>query len=412
MRALTLRPRDLCAIVYISPYGLLLNWSTQHLQNPPIGCASWAGLDALTFFSCRTWIVDWHNQPLRWRNVFWHLPSGSTHLDSKYRTHQPWPTRPPIFEINDGSPNSIGVLKIAIAVAHPSFQILQIARGEMFSELPHRRSTQKSICVCNSLTWTGSGTIAGMVHSQARRGRWQPPIFLERDERDTENNVVQITEKGSATGTTTHPSLEGRESPNTSCTEGVWPSTPVEQSRSRRERAKARTAAHAKIELHRRIHAACALPCRICGTSHTLADATPRRNLSGFVWEAASHLSCEPWPASFRRSRQMSCPLPTALLGSPSTTTSNLRASNWSSTPRSRSRTASNGVADLQPSVWHVLCPFRHATTSDWNARKNQKPRNTWPTTPNHINGFTNFCPSNNEDTRSKRLWPTQASPS
>ena len=59
-----------------------------------------------------------------------------------------------------------------------------------------------------------------------------------------------------------------RKSPNTSCTDGVGPSTPGGQFS-----VKARAAEQANIELHLLSHAACALPCRICGTPRTLAEA-------------------------------------------------------------------------------------------------------------------------------------------
>ena len=60
--------------------------------------------------------------------------------------------------------------------------------------------------------------------------------------------------------------------PTPSCTDGVGPSTPGEQFSDKRERANARAAEHANIELHRLSHAACALPCKICGTPRTLAE--------------------------------------------------------------------------------------------------------------------------------------------
>ena len=54
-----------------------------------------------------------------------------------------------------------------------------------------------------------------------------------------------------------------RNSPSTSCTDGVGPSTPGELLSLNSERAKARAAAQANIELHLRSNAAWAQPCRI-----------------------------------------------------------------------------------------------------------------------------------------------------
>ena len=152
-----------------------------------------------------------------------------------------------------------------------------------------------------------------------------------------------------------------RESPNTSWTQGVGPSTPAEQSLSRRKSAKARAAAQANMEPHRRNHAARARPCNNSGTSRTFAAANPRRK------EAVSSEKRPPTsPASTTKRAQppsptnsgwrhawlcctlpcqgadqgrVDCQLCSLKRGSPSTTTSSLLVSNWFTTPRSISRT-------------------------------------------------------------------------
>ena len=114
-----------------------------------------------------------------------------------------------------------------------------------------------------------------------------------------------------------------REFPNTSWTEGMGPSTPVEQSLSRRESAKARAAAQANTEPHRRNHAARARPCNNSGTSRTFAAANPRRNEAvpsekrpqpGGTHRSQPHCVASLHPP-LSRGTPGSCRLPVVLLG-------------------------------------------------------------------------------------------------
>ena len=139
--------------------------------------------------------------------------------------------------------------------------------------------------------------------------------------------------------------------------DGVGPSTPTEQSRSRRESAKALAAAHDRIELHRRTHAAWALPCKSSGTSRTFAEAKPPTSPASTTKRALPPSPTSSGKrASFRRLATLrQTPLVVAVRGfaspstvkgqtsvvstancapwkrgSPSTTTSSLRVPNWS----------------------------------------------------------------------------------
>ena len=151
------------------------------------------------------------------------------------------------------------------------------------------------------------------------------------------------------------------ESPNTSWTQGVGPSTRAEQSLSRRKSARA--TAQANMEPHRRNHPARARPYNNSGTPRTFAAANPRRqeavssenqpnepclrrqptlgnaSLFDVLQPGGTHhsqrhcvaLLCP--PLSRGRPGRVDCQ--PWKRGSPSTTTSSLLVSNWFTTPRS-----------------------------------------------------------------------------
>ena len=65
---------------------------------------------------------------------------------------------------------------------------------------------------------------------------------------------------------------------------------PGEQFSVNSERAKARAAAQANIELHFLSHAPCALPCRICGTPRTFGGSQAPQEMGCFQQEPAANL--------------------------------------------------------------------------------------------------------------------------
>ena len=109
-------------------------------------------------------------------------------------------------------------------------------------------------------------------------GSTQRPRFFY--ERDTENNVVQVTQKKEAPRAqpVNIPHSKWRESPQHFVHGGRVTIHSCGTITVKEGESKGEQRHNARIELHRRIHAAWALPCRICGTSRTLPDAKPRRN--------------------------------------------------------------------------------------------------------------------------------------
>ena len=87
---------------------------------------------------------------------------------------------------------------------------------------------------------------------------------------ETLKTTLSKSQKRSRHGRSQSPHSRWRESPNFVHAGRV---TILWNSHGQRGREqKPELAGHARIELHSRIHAACALPCKICGTSRTLTD--------------------------------------------------------------------------------------------------------------------------------------------